>query len=135
MNTKINDCNVAQECAKPDGEMVMSEFVEVKTAELIGPALDWAVGVADGNPMRVPVSDVVWSDHHGSYSPSINWAQCGPLFDKHCSALNKSESGWWTHAGNRIGEGETAMVAICRAIVATKFGDVAQVPAGMVEGL
>lgn len=125
-------CNVAQECAGTEWDIVMSEFVEVKTADLTGPALDWAVGVADGNPMRVPVSDVVWSGHHGSYAPSINWAQCGPLFDKHCSALNKSEHGWYAHAGNRLGEGETAMVAICRAIAATKFGDVAQIPAELV---
>lgn len=136
----------------------MSEFVEVKTSELIGPALDWAVAKAIGYqvvevppdfhgnnagevlaPAGLIESGYRWPNvgrvHPAAFCKnwSVDWEHGGPLFDLYCSALNKSESGWWALAGKRIGEGETAMVAICRAIVATKFGEVAQVPAELVE--
>lgn len=136
----------------------MNNMVEVKTAELTGAALDWVVGVAEGNPMRVPVSDVVWSDHHGSYSPSTNWAQSGPLIDKYQLTVSSpkspvhrnggplngwNESGSWTACTWEKGvngkravawDKESPLVAACRAIVAAKLGDVVQVPAELVGG-
>lgn len=115
----------------------MSQFVEVKTADLVGPALDWAVGVAEGNPMRVPVSDVVWSDWHGSYAPSINWTQGGPLRDKHRVDITEGDhdvsASILTESCECVdASGPTALIALCRAIVAAKLGDVVQVPAELV---
>lgn len=110
----------------------MSEFVEVKTSELTGAALDWAVGVAEGNPMRVPVSDVVWSDHHGSYAPSIDWAQGGPLIERYRIQIAPVRRRQWLamHEAGDFLSG-SPLVSICRAIVAAKLGDVVQVPASL----
>ena len=119
----------------------MSEFVEVKTAELVGPALDWAVAQTEGvayNAKYLVQTKCNMAGHIQSvkytanYLPSTDWAQGGPLLDKYCSALNKSDTGWWAHAGDRLGEGGTALVTLCRAIVAAKLGGVVQVPAELV---
>ena len=87
----------------------MSEFVEVKTSELIGPALDWAVANAtkawefahewfptmtlDPRFMgirNVAVDGCVWLEPHNPFRqdpqpfrPSTDWAQGGTLADKY----------------------------------------------------
>ena len=122
----------------------MTEFVEVKTAELIGPALDWCVSMVAtgaqyhddyGRPTLVIPGAAAMMDglKRSGYAAAVpdyssDWARGGPLIDKFCSALNKSGTGWWAHAGDRLGEGDTALVALCRAIVAAELGDVVQVP-------
>lgn len=121
------------------------EMVEVKTVELIGPALDWAVDVAtasifDLHPERT--KKVVESILMGNYSPSTNWNQGGPLIEKYlaafcvehedvilavlCDDYGMYVSGWR--------QGDTHLIAACRAIVAAKLGDTAWVPAALVGG-
>lgn len=139
----------------------MSDMIEVKTAELIGPALNWAVAVVvdyktalesgDQGPdewivigredmylTRDPNNFHVWS-------PSTDWSQGGPLRDKYQVAVYEVENGRVAatlreHPEHWIDESEfdagataeTALVAICRAIVASKLGDIVKVPACLV---
>ena len=53
----------------------------MKTSDLIGPALDWAVakceGFFGGNP---PISFTDSNDDF--YRPSIDWAQGGPIIER-----------------------------------------------------
>ena len=50
--------------------------MKVKTQDLIGAALDWAVAsYADKHVTR---KDIHW----GNYSPSTDWAQGGPIIDR-----------------------------------------------------
>lgn len=136
------------------------EMIEVKTTELIGPALDWAVahatkawewahewfptmtldptfrGVTDSapngyvslmprNPMRQGFE---------AFEPSTDWAQGGRLIDKHVTALNQAGTHtWWAHSEDRLGNGETALIAACRAIVAAKLGDTVSVPRELMQ--
>ena len=87
----------------------MTEMIEVKTTELAGPALDWAVAEAEGiqrfvmgndwpgnsavddaaDRDRVVICNLIgrlvvarggWSDE---WKPSASWAQGGLLIDKH----------------------------------------------------
>lgn len=87
----------------------MSEFVEVKTADLVGAALDWAVahstkawtwahewfptmtldptfrGVSDNAPggrVRLVPNNPMRQDSQ-EFSPSTDWSQGGPLIEKH----------------------------------------------------
>jgi len=67
----------------------MSEFVEVKTAELIGPALRYAVAVADGlgDELRWCFNEDgsfrnIWTDNHGAYWPDEDWEIGGPILAK-----------------------------------------------------
>lgn len=121
----------------------MKEMIEVKAADLIGPALDWAVAKAEGwdfdnyfyrhgsywviqvvregyNPER----KVYW------FTPSTDWSQGGPLIEAHVTALNQTGTHtWWAHSEDRLGEGDTALIAACRAIVAAKLGEAVSIPA------
>ena len=128
----------------------MSQFVEVKTAELIGPSLDWAVAVAvaefweadrpqDGQIrkgdvyMLVGPFRLIGLSADKFYSPSTNWAQGGPLVDEFGVWLSDDEcehiASTSPHVNEYIVIGPTKLVAACRAIVAAKLGDVVQVPA------
>ena len=133
----------------------MSEFVEVKTAELKGVALDWAVahatkawtwahewyptmtldptfrGVSDNAPggrVRLVPNNPMRQDSQ-PFNPSTDWAQGGRLIEKHVTALNQSGTeSWWAHAEDRLGLGSAPLIAACRAIVAANIGATASIP-------
>ena len=135
-------------------------MIEVKTAELIGPALDWAVAVALGWQMRRVPKDI--DGNHGGevlapqdlstdfqYPPrgaipvgyflrrwSTDWSQGGPLIDKHnVEILRAGDCVMAKLYGltNAAGDGKTPLVAACRAIVAAKLGDAVSVPEELVQ--
>ena len=95
------------------------EMVEVKTSELIGAALDWAVAVVEGwEPVRgstlrkvsvvlgIEIECLAFAGKHiegampepRSYYPSTDWSQGGPLIEKYdvwLSPITDCEpSGW-----------------------------------------
>ena len=125
----------------------MTNLIEAKTADLVGEQLGWAVGKAEGldvllappiygNPWRVFVR------HTGEvtirevrYNPWDDWALGGPLIEKHMVSLHCPQStddvwaGWViTDKGEFCQAGDSALIASCRAIVAARLGDTAQVP-------
>lgn len=110
----------------------MTEMIEVKTDELIGPALDWAVCKA-----CCGVEIIVTADY------SSDWAQGGPLIDEYeiciiclstCDpTIERLGGGDWSaktresdHDYSRLSP--TPLVAACRAILRAKFGDTVSVP-------
>lgn len=125
------------------------EMIAVKTAELAGAALDWAVAQAIGADQVefgvVGSAAFIACIHRGTWErnwrPSTDWSQGGPLIEKHlvsfcvehedvilavlCDDYGMYISGWR--------QGETHLIAACRAIVAAKMGDTVQVPAQLVE--
>lgn len=124
----------------------MTQMIEVKTAELIGPALNYATAVADGWDFSRQFYQVMFQ----GYCPSTDWAQGGPLIEKYhvqtsfngCG-FSRSPTGeyWCAYACKDSGEelrpsgsGPTPLVAACRAIVSAKLGDVVSVPAELVGG-
>lgn len=128
----------------------MSDFVEVKTAELVGSALDWAVAMADGWKADRPqdgqvrkngVYRLVGSRQERSplspdwhYAPSTDWSHGGPQRDKYKVDITELDTGVLasicTESCECIdGSGPTALIAICRAIVTLKLGDAVQIPA------
>lgn len=126
--------------------------MKVKTSELIGPALDWAVAKCDGvecDENHTPI----WFESNGlaaprvSYSPSTDWAQGGPIIYRgDISVLPPTvrRIGAERHAfpvdywramvredenENAIhGKGPTPLIAAMRCYVATKLGDEVDVP-------
>jgi len=130
----------------------MSEFVEVKTSDLVGAALNWAVAKAEG--WQVEVTPIgyksgpstghrrkatgyrLWmaSDvQPNECSPSTDWSQGGPLIDKFILELKfyqheLPETSWRGNAENSWSEGPTPLIAACRAIVASVFGETVSVP-------
>lgn len=140
----------------------MTTMTQVKTADLIGPALDWAVAKAQGwtfGPPHMIYGAEVWRDSAGNitgtipakaFKPSTDWSQGGPLIDKYkvgTVPLNVGLAGlaaddWFATAffnGESYdtchkGEGPSALIAACRAIVGLLLGDVVSVPAELVQG-
>lgn len=124
--------------------------VEVKTADLIGTALDWAVGVTNGwawgPPHRLYEWDC-WRDTEGNivgpmpaqaFRPSTSWEHGGPLIDRHdihFNAVDCTPLGLHGFRAFQKGDllnsvfGETRLIAACRAIVAANLGNAVQVPA------
>jgi hypothetical protein len=116
----------------------MNQFVEVKTAELADAALDWAIAVVEGLPVRVPMRHVVCNDEQDVFAPSIYWDQGGPMTKYAVEISNTAEGLWMAVVPSETG-GELAiqyhndlLVALCRAVVAAKLGDVVQVPKELV---
>ena len=120
------------------------EMVEVKTADLIGPALDWAVGEVEGEwldePYHLRHSDNrIWCNNHSyGYCPSTDWEQGGPLIEKHRPDLMASDEREFMACLNNddrflepliVANGPTYLIAACRAIAAAKLGAVVSVPA------
>lgn len=125
----------------------MTDLIKVKTADLVGEQLGWAVGKAEGldvllappiygNPWRVFVrytGEVTIREVR--YNPWDDWALGGPLIEKHMVSLHCPQStddvwaGWViTDKGEFCQAGDSALIASCRAIVAARLGDTAQVP-------
>lgn len=124
------------------------EMIEVKTAELVGPALDWAVAHAIGHKPRTghgcayPVEIIDWNRpgtqvNACRFEPSTDWSQGGPLISQFGIELRPLMGNRWSACawenGRRV-QGDSAEQAICRAIVAAKLGDTVRVPAVLVEG-
>ena len=103
--------------------------MKIKTSELSGAALDWAVAVSVGEGMsfarRVKIN---------GYSPSTDWSQGGPLIEQNKVQISPCLSGRWMAETMDVIRlcsgivGRTPLIAACRAIVAAKLGDVVEVP-------
>ncbi|WP_338523324.1 phage protein NinX family protein [Pseudomonas batumici] len=151
----------------------MNELTEVKTVDLIGPALDWAVAKAAGwvlaRIVAIETPSKTYYEIHApsglELRPSSDWAQGGPLIqswqifidpphDVHRANYDektgKVKGCWQTYeswhatvsarvcttppkvpgfpGGVGRGEGETPLIAICRAIIAAKLGATVQIP-------
>lgn len=125
----------------------MSEFVEVKTPDLSGAALDWAVAKAEGvsvdirgqvHPIGSPFRGSKYlaiGDMGLGFNPSADWRQGGPLIEKYkldIGAPLENKNGPWNAAtewGHPLGyKGCTPLIAACRAIVASVLGEAVSVP-------
>jgi hypothetical protein len=111
--------------------------MKVKTSELQGAALDWAVAKCEGLMQGQIAIDGVT---RGFYKPSTDWAQGGPIIEREKLGV------WWaTHYvdddgveyGNHwyaetdesiVGDGPTPLIAAMRCYVASKLGDEVEVP-------
>lgn len=71
------------------------------------------------------------------YCPSIDWEQCGKIIDANKISVNYDfEDGEWIATDLHLAEwieGDTPLIAACRAIVASKLGDTVQIPAELLS--
>lgn len=114
--------------------------MKIKTSELSGVALDWAVAQVSGEFVRI-VKGVVKRrfNFQGDWTPSTDWSQCGPLIEREQIDLEwdgvDGQAYWWKASHQDIAQfqiGYTPLIAACRAIVAAKLGDEVDVPEGLV---
>lgn len=121
----------------------------MKTSELTGAALDWAVAKCEGHdtlityaPMQVlyePKGKRSWY----VYRPSTNWSQGGPIIEREMIQLTPkcmvNPLHGWAAAYRSFDEdddvyalhrkrGKTPLIAAMRCYVASKLGDAIEVP-------
>ena len=128
----------------------------MKTNELIGMQLDWAVARAEGlldkqgaNTLpAVTLADgrVMITMKDSPYCPSSDWAQCGPIIEQekiewqYLPAVDPSHrygARKPSHGGilpTYCVDGPTILVAAMRCYVASKLGDEVSIPAGLING-
>ncbi len=109
--------------------------MKIKTAELTGPALDWAVAKCEG-PNSVAacyyVDDLpVYLDEAPipEWKPSTDWAQAGPIIEREKITLEWTGEDWigyiW-HDGEYFAP--TPLIAAMRCFVASRLGDEVGIP-------
>ena len=107
----------------------------MKTSELTGAALDWAVAKCEGFDYfnHQNLARITTSAH--SWNPSSNWAQGGPIIEREEISVNWANGQWQAHTVNEQDEyeqieyGPTPLIAAMRCYVASKLGNTVDVPA------
>ncbi|WP_277268330.1 phage protein NinX family protein [Pantoea septica] len=126
----------------------------IKTEDLTGAALDWAVADAiglpkpdqcdnDGQWRRWYQPTLIDGEPWGSlepFHPSINYSQGAPLIERFSMMIDKNfeefstpEQPWFAQTDFFWGTGQTVLIAICRAVVRRQLGDTVSVPAELLE--
>jgi len=100
--------------------------MKIKTSELTGAALDWAVAKCEG----LLHDDGTVSDY---WQPSELWEQGGPIIEREGIAIGKNGPVGTTTAyeasiSSAIYYGPTPLIAAMRCYVASKLGDEVEVP-------
>ena len=105
----------------------------MKTSELTGAALDYAVAKCEGRRIESPSGGVYWPElcH---FSPSTTWLQCGVIIGRERIQVSPHSHHWsatliHTDRGMVISQcGDTPLIAVCRCYVASKLGDEVEIP-------
>lgn len=108
----------------------------MKTSELTGPALDWAVAKCEGafidtlDDTQGPwVDGPTYVGDLSGYNPTVNWAQGGPIIEREKITLEWTGEDWMAYI--RHDEeffGPTPLIAAMRCYVTSKLGDEVEVP-------
>lgn len=97
--------------------------MKIQTKELIGDPLDWAVHHAycEGACDDEPLTD--------DERYSTNWALGGPIIERESIGLMPSRTAYYERDGGLFySYGPTTLIAAMRCYVASKLGDVVEVP-------
>ena len=129
--------------------------MKIKTSELIGPALDWAVAIAlGGTDLQFDTVGTWWITINGkdhpldsgwsavpNFSPSTDWAQGGPIIEQEDMKITRwDDYPNWTARHpldpNRFSlRGDTPLIASMRCYVSSKLGDEVEVPEELLRRL
>lgn len=115
----------------------------MKTSELIGTALDWAVAKCEDRIIRFNLGGGLeargrneegeelpeyWDLWYG-WHPSTNWAQGGPIIEREGITLTHQESRWGAQTDDDVfAYGPAPLIAAMRTYVASMLGDEVEVP-------
>ncbi len=112
--------------------------MKIKTAELLGAALDWAVAKCEGAGQNWGKSSLAPYEYYMGHRYSTNWAQGGPIIEREgivwrytfdarqCVAFKQTPYG--VHQNEHSQYGPTPLIAAMRCYVASKLGDEVEVP-------
>lgn len=110
--------------------------MKVKTTDLPGSALDWAVAKCEGESFPkcwVLVQGDGWEE---LYQPSTDWSQGGPIIEREKIEVGLTEDlydRWFSCKGKFLYYGPTPLVAAMRCYVASKLGEEVELPYKLVS--
>lgn len=95
----------------------------LKTSELTGAALDWAVAKCETGRNYPPETITKWH-------PSTNWAQAGPIIERERIEVRPYDGEKWIATDNLTNHtvGPTPLIAAMRCHVIGQLGDEVDVP-------
>lgn len=102
-------------------------MMKVKTSELTGASLDWAVAKADGYDWLI-----LWDTNKPRYS--TDWQQGGPIIEREGISIIQSNDQWEANSRYDVDEyyriefGPIPLIAAMRCYVASKLGDEVEIP-------
>jgi hypothetical protein len=104
--------------------------MKVKTVDLTGDALDWAVAKAEGHDVDDPTW---WPDFGDESCYSSDWADGGPVIEREEISLDRVASALWIATrveGSAVCEawGTTQLEAAMRCYVMSQLGDEVEIP-------
>lgn len=128
--------------------------MKIKTSELTGAALDWAVAKIEEHAWAV-YDHAVYNEHDviptrpseylrdckfgPEFSPTTSWAQGGPLIERERMTVtyDDNDDAWEAFYGVGMNDddyerGPTPLIAAMRCLVASKLGDEVEVPGELV---
>lgn len=107
--------------------------MKLKTQDLTGPALDWAVAKCEG--IAADKWGVAWvpmrnQEHFNErFAPSTNWLQGGPIIEREGISIGKADDpNWWAFKGWTDAAGPTPLIAAMRCYVSSRLGDEVEMP-------
>ena len=117
----------------------MTNTVKVKTANLDGIALDWAVAYCGGiKVIRCGAGKYQYLAYipkrsaYKKYSPSTNWVQGGPIIERELIDVFSMANGkgWCAQSDVRVfnGYGPTPLISAMRCFCCSKLGDEVEIP-------
>ena len=100
----------------------------MKTSELTGAALDWAVQQCEST--RKDIDFAWWTE---DYEPSTDWAQGGPIIEREGMQIQTFMDKWLASIPKPFvqRDGPTPLIAAMRCYVASKMGDEIEIPEGL----
>ena len=119
--------------------------MKIKTSELTGAALDWAVAKCEGRGIEFDDPRDPWLTRDGisdqplhSYTPSTDWAQGGPIIEREMLAVwpDFDTGRYFASADEGRGTdytGDTLPIAAMRCFVASRLGDEVDVPDVLIQ--
>ena len=116
----------------------------MKTNELTGAALDWAVAKCEPDDTLAiyfdedtgePLCHDDWESNQ-EYKPSTDWAQGGPIIERERIQLARVGDVWeaWVDADGIFCQGPTPLIAAMRCYVTSKLGDEVEIPTELTQG-
>ena len=103
----------------------------MKTSELTGHALDWAVAMCEGIDHDTAALNIMFGDDNDWFlAPSTDWAQGGPILERENIELGRTHTDWRAQRVDFhcVAYGPTPLIAAMRCYVASKLGEEVDVP-------
>lgn len=102
----------------------------IKTSELTGAALEWAVAKCEGEVIVISCTGRPRNTNAEPFNYSTDWSQGGPIIEREKIEIIPLCPGTWRAVamGGDWYNGRTPLEAVMRCYVASKMGETIEVP-------